>query len=122
MTRTELEGGWDELIDFYGDVFGWTGDRHDDALLFVLPGGRQFVYVYGDDAAATAARPMDHLGVEVDDEDALDALVARARRRQTSDPRVEITHKQVTPAGPVDVVSCYLRFLLPLRVEVQAFR
>jgi hypothetical protein len=81
----------------------------------------QFVFVYGEDER-TAARPMDHYGVDVDEEAGLDLILERATELARHDERVRVVAKDVRPAGPVEVVNCYVGFVLPLLVEVQHFR
>ena len=126
LEHDEFERSWEAIVDVYGELFGWAGGRYEPEpgapLLLRLPGDRQFVYVYSDDQASTGARAMDHIGVEVASVDELDSIVDRARRRRAHDPRLEISDIKVTPAGPVEIVSCYIRFVLPLMVEVQACR
>jgi predicted enzyme related to lactoylglutathione lyase len=120
-----LDSDCDDVLAFYGDLFGWTGYRDTAAegspLIMVLGEGPQFVFIYGQ-TQATGARPRDHFGVAVNTEADLDLILEQARRLQAGDPRVEIIDKDVTNAGEVDVVHCYIRFLLPLMVEIQFFR
>jgi len=125
MRRDDLDRTFDDVVAFYREVFGWAGRRleHEPGrpLLLHLEDERQFVFVYGDHEG-TLAQPMDHFGVAVDSEEALDALVGRARGFRGGDARVEVIDKAVTPAGEVEVVNAYVRFVLPLMVELQYFR
>jgi len=50
----------------------------------------------------------------------LPLVIRRGEGRQFR--RVEIIEKNVRVAGEVDVINCYIRFVLPLMVEVQHFR
>ena len=65
---------------------------------------------------------MDHIGVLVETEAALDDLVERAVAFRGGDPRVRTIAKARTPAGEVEVVNAYVGFVLPLMVEIQHFR
>jgi hypothetical protein len=71
---------------------------------------------------------MDHFGVEVSSEEAVDEILTAARLFQEQDSRVEIVDKQHvrTPSAEsafdYETINCYIRYLLPLMVEVQHFR
>lgn len=125
MPMEELDRASDEILAFYGELFGWTGYRDVDAdgspLIMLLGDGSQFVFVYGE-RESTGARPMDHYGIRLDSERDLDLVLGRARHLQSRDPRVQIVDKDETPAGDLDVVNAYVRFVLPLMVEMQVFR
>lgn len=118
-----------EIMSFYGDVFGWTeipSDEPGDPLVIKVGEPAQFVFVQCEDGTGTRAAPEDHFGVAVDSEDELDAILAKAREFQENDDRVEIVDKarRCTPGSEVDyeTVNCYIAYVLPLRVEVQAVR
>ncbi len=116
--------GRDELCAFYGDVFGWyelptqTTDRQQ-LVLQVLPFD-QFVFLVADDTPMVAP-PGDHFGVQVDDRRDLEAMHERAVAWSDRDDRVEIWAPQVDDFDVVKLHAFYLRFLLPMRVEVQFF-
>ena len=71
---------------------------------------------------------MDHFGVEVSSEEAVDEILTAARQFQHKDSRVEIVDKEVvrTPSAEstldYETINCYVRNILPLMVEVQHFR
>lgn len=125
LPRAELDASCEEILRFFGELFGWHGYRGTEAegapLIMVISDRPQFVFVYGD-TEATRSRPMDHFSVQVQEEAELDAILERARDAASRDERVRVIDKDVTPAGPVEVVSCYIGFVLPLMVEVQYFR
>jgi predicted enzyme related to lactoylglutathione lyase len=127
----------DNLMAFYGEVFGWSEYRSNEAgnpLVIRVGDGGQFVFVCPEAGEAMRAHRMDHFGVQVDTEEDLDGILDRARRYAEKDPRVEVSDKEVTRYVPsadasqqmrgidVDVINCYIRFLLPMMVEVQHFR
>jgi len=118
------EQGRAELVDFYREVFGWeelpteTIDRRQ----LVLSAYRydQFVFLVGDDDPM-ACPGGDHFGMGVETIDELDAILERARAYQARDERVEIVDKNTEHHPGLDLTSFYVRFRLPLMVEVQHF-
>ena len=118
------ESGRGKLLAFYGDVFGWdemptlTKDRE----LFVLRcwSNEQFVYL------AAAKDPMrcpalDHFGLSVDTPAALDEMRERALAWQQRDSEVEVTERGLEDYGFLRLHNFYLRYRLPLMIEVQCF-
>ena len=110
------------LTDFYGAVFGWhelpmlTDDRH--RLVFQVHTVEQFVFLIADEPPMTCAR-LDHFGISVGAESELDDILARARAFQQHDDRVDIIDKKVDDHGMIAITSIYVRYLLPMMVEVQ---
>ena len=118
------EAGRAEILDFYGDVFGWQ------ELPQMTEDGRQLVmmaYEFGQFVFLTAgnrpmeAPPSDHFGMSVSTMDELDAMLERARKRQAADSRVRIVDKHVDDFGVLKLTAFYVQHLLPLMVEVQHF-
>jgi hypothetical protein len=113
-----------QLVDFYTRVFGFveydvlTEDRR--RLVFGAYSHEQFMFLIADEPHMTTAR-LDHFGMSVGSMDELDELLARCRAYQASDDRVEIIDKHVDDYGMLRLWSFYVRFLLPLMVEVQFF-
>ena len=118
------EAGRAALLAFYSDVFGWgemptmTKDRE----LFVLRcwSHEQFVYL------AAAKDPlrcpsMDHFGLSVDTPAELDGMLDRARKWKERDPAVEIVERGIEDFGFLKLHNFYLRYRLPLMIEVQCF-
>jgi len=118
------ERGRAEILDFYGDVFGWsemptmTEDRQ--RLVLRAYNHEQFVFLHAD-AEPMRCPKLDHFGMSVAAPAELDAMLERARKRRESDPRVEIVDRQTEDYGFLKLHSFYLRFRLPLMVEVQCF-
>ena len=115
-----------ELLDFYGDVFGWTeGDNTGEVgnpLIMYTGAFGQFVYLLpGDPYLQTPA--MDHFGVLVPTLSQLAEIVARAKARQATDERVTLidVHSRTTPGPTADytLTSAYIGFVIPLLVELQ---
>jgi catechol 2,3-dioxygenase-like lactoylglutathione lyase family enzyme len=115
-----------EIVDFYGDVFGWTegdntGEEGNPLILYTGAFG-QFVYLLPGDPALSAP-PLDHFGVLVDTIEELHAIAARVRQRSELDERVRLidVHARIThgPTNDYTLTSVYVGFLLPLMIEVQ---
>ncbi len=118
------EEGRRELVSFYSEVFGWqelpteTVDRR--RLILSAYSYDQFVFLIADDQPMTAPR-MDHFGMGVASEEELDAFYRRALAYREKDPRVDVIDKQTEKHPGVSITSFYVRFLLPLMLEVQYF-
>ena len=114
------------IIEFYGDVFGWTEvpalteDRRRLVLRVYEMG--QFVYILGSDDDHLHAPASDHVGIQVDTVEELDAMLERARAWRQRDPRVEIIDREVEDHTRVVLTSFYVRHLLPLMIEVQHYQ
>jgi hypothetical protein len=121
-----------EIVAFFGEVFGWNEQPVDEPgnplVLRVGVDPTQFIFVQPEVGDATRSGPMDHFGVEVSSKDALDEILTSAREYRQRDRRVEIVDKQLVTTPSADgtiayeTINCYIRFLLPLWVEVQHFR
>lgn len=114
----------DQLLAFYGEVFGWKeveGQRQDGARL-VLQCHRfdQFVFLVGG-RPLTRCAPLDHFGLSVATLAELEAIARRASAYREKDDRVEVIGPDVEEHGPVDIHFAYVRYLLPMMVEVQHF-
>jgi hypothetical protein len=110
--------------DFYGDVFGFydlpmmTIDRKRQ--VFQVHEVEQFVFLIAeDDGSAMQCPRLDHFGLSVGAESELDDILARARRWRERDDRVDIIDKKTDDHGMLAITSIYVKFLLPMMVEVQ---
>jgi hypothetical protein len=118
------EAGRAEIIAFYSDVFGWqelpteTIDRQ--RLVLMAYTVDQFVFLHADERPMSGPR-LDHFGLGVATIEELDEFLDRARRYRDKDSRVEIIDKQVEEYPGITLSSFYVRYLLPLMVEVQHF-
>ena len=114
--------GRNELAAFYGDVFGWqelpTETVDGQKLVFSVHTIEQFVFLIADDPPMSCPR-LDHFGLSVDTEAELDDVLARARAWQTRDDRVDIIDKKTEDHGMLAITSIYVRYLLPMMVEIQ---
>jgi len=115
-----------ELLDFYGDVFGWTeGDNTGEVgnpLIMYTGAFAQFVYLFPGDPYLRAPA-MDHFGLQVATLAELEAIVERAKARQARDERVTLidVHARTTqgPTHDYTLTSAYIGFVIPLLVELQ---
>ena len=120
------DAGRAEILDFYGEVFGWTeGDNsmeQGNPLILYTGEFAQFVYLLpGDQPLVCPA--LDHFGFQVATKAELEAIVDRAKQRRSTDDRVEIidvksrlTHGE---ASQYELTSAYIGFVLPFMVELQ---
>ena len=65
--------------------------------------------------------PLDHFGMSVATPAALDAIYERARAYRQRDDRVEIVNRSTEDHEVLKLHSFYVRYLLPMMVEVQCF-
>ena len=116
------EEGRGAITRFYRDVFGWeeydilTEDRK--RLVLRVHTDEQFVFLIADDPPMTCPR-LDHFGVSVAEESELDDILERARAFKARDDRVDIIERKVEDHGMIAITSMYVRYLLPMMVEVQ---
>jgi hypothetical protein len=111
-----------ELAAFYGDVFGWnelpTETVDGQKLVFGVHTIEQFVFLIADDPPMTCPR-LDHYGLSVDTEAELDHVLEKAKAWQARDDRVDIIDKKTEDHGMLAITSIYVRYLLPMMVEIQ---
>jgi len=108
---------------FYAELFGWDALDvpilgQQGLLLRTDPETSQFILV------TEQRRPMqspgyDHLGLLHDTRAEVDALLAKAKREQARDPRVEIKEYEDLVVGGVTTHAFYVRHLLPIWFDVQ---
>lgn len=119
------EQGRADLLEFYGDVFGWdelpteTLDRK--RLVMRAHDNEQFVFLIAEDTPMTCPR-LDHFGMSVGTIDELEETYARAKSWAERDDRVDIVEKRGEDMhGVLTLTSFYVRFLLPMMVEIQHY-
>ena len=120
------DAGRRDVLEFYGEVFGWSeGDNRGETgnpLILYTGAFGQFVYLLPA-SPSLSAPPLDHFGLQVDSLDELHAIIERARRYQARDDRVEIidVHARTThgPTHDYTLTSAYVGFVLPLMIELQ---
>ena len=123
------DNGRAELLDFYGDVFGWTeGDNTGEVgnpLILYTGAFAQFVYLLPGDPYLRAPA-MDHFGLQIATMPELEAIVDRVKARMAHDERVTLidVHARKTegPTHDYTLTSAYIGFMLPLMIELQHLR
>ena len=80
----------------------------------------QFLFLIAEDDPMTCPR-LDHCGLSVGEEAELDEILARAKALQARDDRVDIVDKKTDDHGMLAITSIYVRYLLPMMVEVQCW-
>ncbi len=95
-----------------------TADR--ERLVMGVHSYDQFVFVIADESPMQAPKG-DHFGMAVDSLDELKEVLRRAEVFAARDGRVEIIGYDVEDFVVLKLHSFYVRYLLPLMVEVQYF-
>ena len=80
----------------------------------------EFVFLVADKDPMRCAH-LDHFGMSVATPADLDAMYERARAYRSKDDRVEIVDRQQEDHGALTLHSFYVRYLLPMMVEVKCF-
>jgi hypothetical protein len=113
-----------ELLHFYGEVFGWTEmptmTQDRERLVLRVHSNEQFVFLIAD-AQPMACPRMDHFGLSVAAPAELYETCERARKFRERDPRVEIIEPEIEDYKVLKLHNFYVRFRLPLMVEVQCY-
>lgn len=113
------------MLEFYERVFGWHSidlmQIEGERIVLHLHELTHFLYIVGGDVPLSAP-PGDHFGIEVYERDTLDSIVERAKAfRAERDPAVEIDDIAIEDYGTIRIHNAYVRYLLPLKVEVQFY-
>ena len=120
------EQGRREILDFYGEVFGWTegdntGEKGNPLILYTGTFA-QFVYLLPADPPLVAPS-LDHFGLQVSSRKSWRRTSIAPRPTRQTDDRVRIIdiESRTTPGPTHDytLTSAYIGFLLPLMVELQ---
>jgi hypothetical protein len=114
-----------DLLRFYEDVFGWgampTMTQEGELIVLRVHSNEQFVYLHAS-ADPLTCPSGDHFGIQVDSPEALDTIAERARKFRETDARVEISDREEQDFSAVVLHSIYVRYLLPMQVEIQCFQ
>ncbi len=118
------ESGREQILDFYREVFGFTEmpslTRDRELLVLRCYSNEQFVYLHASESPMQCDK-LDHFGMSVATERELDEMLARARKVAERDARVELVEKKTDDFKVLKLHSFYVRFLLPLMIEVQCY-
>jgi hypothetical protein len=116
------DAGRDEIVGFYRDVFGWeempTMTKPGERLVLQAYSYDQFVFLIAEDEPMSCPR-MDHFGMSVDTLDELHEFHQRAKAIAATDDRVDLIDVDLDDFGFLKLHSFYVRFLLPMMIEVQ---
>jgi hypothetical protein len=115
----------EDLLRFYLEVFNWgampTMVNEGELLVLRVHSNEQFVYLHASDEPLTCPS-TDHFGLQVDTPEQLDEILSRAQAFAAGDSRVEITDRMEEDFKAVVLHSVYIRYLLPMRIELQCFQ
>jgi hypothetical protein len=118
------ERGRADILRFYAEVFGWTEmpSTTEDGVRLVLRAhsNEQFVFLVADPNPMQCPKG-DHFGISVATPRELEGLRERAQKFRERDDRVEIVDVQPQDWKFLKLHSVYLRYLLPMMIEVQCF-
>lgn len=119
------DAGRAEILRFHEDVFGWK-----EMTDMTQPGQRmilqaysydQFVFLIAEDEPMQCPR-FDHFGMAVHDKAQFDDFYQRAAAKAADDDRVDLVGPEVEEFGDfLKLHNFYVRFLLPMMVEVQLY-
>ncbi len=115
------------LLDFYGEVFGWSeGDNSTEKgnpLIIYTGELRQYLYFLPAADDFLRAPYLDHFGLEISSVDELTAILDRAKAYREKDDRVTIidVDRMTTHGSTSDftLTNAYISFLIPLQIELQ---
>lgn len=118
------EAGRAAILDFYGEVFGFTEmpTMTVDRELLVLRcfSNEQFVYIHASDTPMQCGA-MEHFGMSVATSDELRAMHERARKYKEREADVELTDTGLDDFKVVKLHNFYTRYRLPMMIEIQCF-
>jgi hypothetical protein len=95
-----------------------TKDR--ELLVLRARSNEQFVFLQASEEPMRCSGG-EHFGMSVATPAELDALFERARRRREEDPDVELIDRKVDDFTAVKLHSFYVRYRLPMMIEIQCF-
>jgi hypothetical protein len=114
--------GREEILEFYGDCFGWqelpteTVDRQK--MVLAVGHWDQFVFLHAEDDPMRTPR-LDHFGVAVYSQEDLESTWSRVARWVARDDRVDVIEPKIDDFDVLKIHAFYVRHLLPMMVEVQ---
>lgn len=122
--------GRKDILDFYGEVFGWTeGDNTGEkGNPLILTTGKFLEFIYllpgdPDTGEFMNTPPLDHFGLAVKTRDQMETIVTKAKAYKERDDRVQVidihTRDPQGPESEYTLTNAYIGYLLPLMVELQ---
>ena len=116
--------GRGDLLRFHERVFGWTEmptlTRDRELLVLRAWSNEQFVYLHASPEPMRTGS-LDHFGLSVPERADLDAMYERAEKLRAEDGRVELLPRETQDFRVLQLHSFYVRYRLPLMIEVQCF-
>jgi hypothetical protein len=114
-----------DILRFHDEVFGWkempTMTEPGRRLVLQAYSWDQFVFLISEDDPMRCPR-LDHFGMSVSSREQFDDFHARARAFSEKDDRVDLIDHDVERFGDfLELHNFYVRFLLPMMVEVQYY-
>ncbi len=114
-----------DILRFHDEVFEWKEmpTMTEPGRRLVLQAYRwdQFVFLIAEDDPMRCPR-LDHFGMSVDSREQFDEFLDRARAVAAEDDRVELIDHEAEEFGDfLTLHNFYVRFLLPMMVEVQYY-
>ena len=111
-----------EIDDFYGSIFGWSGSDIDVAgrpCRLLLCGSDQFIQLL------ESTEPMhspgsDHLGLLLESRQEVDDALESCERYAEKDDRVSIERRQDLVYPGLTVHTFYVNYLLPISFDVHS--
>ena len=119
------DDGRADLLRFHEEVFGWkempTMTEPGRRLVLQAWAWDQFVFLIAEDEPMRCPR-LDHFGLSVGTREEFDDFLARAQAFAEQDERVDLIGHEAEEFGDyLTLHSFYVRFLLPMMVEVQYY-
>lgn len=119
------DDGRADILRFHDEVFGWTEmpTMTEPGRRLVLQAYRwdQFVFLIAEDDPMRCPR-LDHFGLSVDSMEQFESFLGRARSFAEKDDRVDLIDHEAEEFGDfLTLHNFYVRFLLPMMVEVQFY-
>jgi hypothetical protein len=118
------EAGRADILRFYGEVFGWTEmptlTEDGERLVLRAHDNEQFVFLVASEEPMRCPE-TDHFGMSVGTPEELRAMKERARKFRERDPRVDVVEGGVEDYRVLKLHNFYVRYLLPMCVEVQCY-
>lgn len=119
------DAGRADILRFFDQVFSWkempTMTKPDEQLVLQAYSWDQFVFLIADDEPMQCPR-LDHFGMSVSTKDEFDTFLDRARTWAGEDERVDLIDHEAEEFGDfLTLHNFYVRFLLPMMVEVQYY-
>jgi hypothetical protein len=119
------ESGRAEILAFWGGVFGFeelpSETRDGEVLVLSAYDWEQFLFLIAEDEPMSCPR-LDHFGMSVGSLVELEAFLAKAKAFAETDDRVDIIdHEAEVHGDALTLHSFYVRYLLPMMIEIQYF-